>query len=108
MARYRTALLAAAAATATALVTAGTASATPEEDAYLATLANTPGFTVNPFTSMLLVGAGNGYCADLRGGVPVDEVYGKAMAYPGATNVGARQMVDAAQQSLCPDTRGQA
>ncbi|MFD7247931.1 DUF732 domain-containing protein [Streptomyces massasporeus] len=84
---------------------AAPANATPEDD-YLGVLSTMPGFTVNPFTSVLLTGAGNGYCADLRAGVPIDEVYGKAMAYPGSTNVAARQMVDAAQQTLCPDTQG--
>lgn len=98
----RTALLLAALAAAAA-ATAAPASADPEGD-YLGILSNTPGVTVNGFTGPLLVGAGNAVCTDLRSGTPVDVAVQHAMAYPGATNHGAKAMVNAAQQTLCPDT----
>lgn len=88
---------------AAALVLAAPAAADPEGD-YLNTLANSPGFTINGFTSPLLVGAGNAICGDLRGGTPIDVAQQHAMAYPGATNFGVKVMVGAAQQYLCPDT----
>lgn len=86
-----------------AVVTAAPAAADPQSD-FLGILSNTPGFTVNGFTGPLLVGAGNAVCGDLRAGTPVDVAAQHAMSYPGATNFGARAMVTAAQQTLCPDT----
>lgn len=86
-----------------AIATAAPAAADPEGD-YLGILSNTPTFTVNGFTGPLLIAAGNSYCSDLRAGTPLDAVQGKAMMYPGATNYGAKAMVAAAQQALCPDT----
>lgn len=82
------------------------APAQADDAQYLDILSNTPGFTVNPMTSVLLVGAGNAICGDLHNGTSVADAQNHAMAYPGATNVGAKQMVAAAQQALCPDTLG--
>lgn len=93
----------AATAAAIALATAAPAAATPEDD-YVNVLANTPGFTVNGFTRIPLTAAGNTICTDLRAGMTPEDSAAKMMAYPGATNVGIKQMVAAAQQTLCPDT----
>ncbi len=77
-----------------------------DEGQYLDILSNTPGFTINPMTSVLLVGAGNAICGDLHNGTSLADAQNHAMAYPGATNFGAKAMVAAAQQALCPDTLG--
>lgn len=79
------------------------AGATPEQD-YLNTLAGTPGVTVNPFTSILLTNAGNASCADLRAGIPLEEVAVRQLSFPGSTLALTRIMVSTAQQTLCPDT----
>jgi hypothetical protein len=86
-------------------VLAAPAQATPEDD-YLGILASTPGFTVNPFTGPLLLGAGNTICADLRAGMSPADSAAKMMAYPGATNAATVVMVSAARQTLCPDVKG--
>lgn len=79
--------------------------ATPEDD-YLGVLAGTPGFTVNGFTGILLTNAGNTICADLRGGMSPEDAAVKQLSYPGSSLALTRLMVGAAQQTLCPDTRG--
>lgn len=94
---------AAALAAATIIITAAPASATPEDD-YLGTLAATPGFTVNPFTSILLTNAGNAICTDLRGGATPEDAAQHQLSYPGSTIALTRLMVGAAQKTLCPDT----
>ncbi|WP_396902673.1 DUF732 domain-containing protein [Mycolicibacterium sp.] len=86
---------------------AAPAHATPEDD-YLGILSDTPGFTVNPFTSVLLTQAGNTICADLRGGMSPQDSANKMMFYPGSTNAATKAMVAAAQQTMCPDTQGAA
>jgi hypothetical protein len=90
-------------ATAVALTTAAPAGAAPEDD-YLDILSNTPGFTVNGFTGPPLIVAGNMICGDLRAGIPVDQVIGRGMPYPGFIDAAADAIVAAAQQTFCPDT----
>ena len=87
------------------LVVAPTAGAAPEDD-YLGVLAGTPGFTVNPFTSIFLTNAGNTICADLRGGMTPEDAAVKQLSYPGSSLALTRLMVGAAQQKLCPDMKG--
>lgn len=86
-----------------AMTTAAPAAATPQDD-YLGVLAGTPGFTVNPFTSVLLTNAGNAACADLRAGVTPEDAAVRQLSYPGSTIALTRLMVSAAQQTLCPET----
>lgn len=91
-----------AAATITGIMFAAPAQATPEDD-YLAILAGSPGFTVNPFTAPMLTGAGHTICGDLRAGMSPEDAAAKMMSYPGATNAATVVMVSAARQTLCTD-----
>jgi Protein of unknown function (DUF732) len=81
----------------------GTAHADPGGD-YLNQLGNTPGFTVNGFTSILLTNAGNGACNDLRAGITPEDAAVRQLSFPGSSLASTRIMVSAAQQNLCPDT----
>jgi hypothetical protein len=85
------------------IVLAVPAAADPDGD-YLNQLGNTPGFTVNGFTSGLLLNAGNTICADLRGGMTPEDSAQKMLFYPGSSIALTRVMVAAAQQTMCPDT----
>lgn len=86
-----------------ALVLAVPAHADAEGD-YLGVLAGTPGFTINGFTSGLLLNAGNTICGDLRGGMTPEDSANKMLFYPGSSLTTTRAMVSAAQHTLCPDT----
>jgi hypothetical protein len=88
-------------ATAVALTTAAPTDAAPEDD-YLDILSNTPGFTVNEFTGPPLIVAGNMICGDVRAGIPVDQVIGRGMKYPGFIDAAADAIVAAAQQTSTP------
>ncbi len=96
---------AAIAAVAACIALAAPAHATPEDD-YLDVLSNTPGVSaVDDFGAAMLVGAGNAICRDLYSGTALDQVQGRVLTYPGATDLNAKAMVAAAQQTLCPDTK---
>lgn len=101
----RARILTAAGTAVVALAVAAPAAADPESD-YLNLLGQTPGVTVNGFTTPMLSGAGHQACGHLQSGMSFDDTVGAMMGYPGASTGTMRALVSAAQQTLCPGAGG--
>jgi hypothetical protein len=92
-------------AAATAVMLAGTAQATPQEDAFLNAL-RAQGFQLNPLTTPMYLTAGNRVCDYLRDGVPSTNAKNDIAALPGLNinDMLVSTLVTTAHQQLCPAT----
>jgi hypothetical protein len=87
-----------------AIVTAAPAQADPDGD-YLGVLGNSPGVLGGAVNNAIYVNQGHRACDLLHGGASHDDVVGQLVMPPYVAPWLARAMVDAAQATLCPDTR---
>jgi hypothetical protein len=81
-----------------------TAQADPDGD-YLNVLGNSPGFFGGVLNDAIYVGAGHRACDALRGGATPEDVASRLVISPFTTPYMAHTIVDAAQATMCPDTK---
>lgn len=86
------------------LVFAPLAHADPDSD-YLGVLGNSPGYIGGPLNNAIYVNQGHRACDLLHGGASHDDAAGQLVTPPYISPYMARTIVDAAQATLCPDTR---